>query len=124
METVEKVEETSAENKVEETAATKAPSVEEAPIVEETPVAEVAEKPVAETKKKEEPKAPKKSKKVAINGIVKLNAPTAIYRGPGVYPFAKINGVVKPLEDADESGYTKVQCVISGSGSCIGYVKL
>ena len=41
-----------------------------------------------------------------------------------MYPFAKINGVVQPLEDTDESGYTKVQCVISGSGVCTGYVKL
>ena len=87
------------------------------------------EEPVAETEKKDDaPKAPKKAskknKKVAINGIVSLSGPTAIYRGPGVYPFAKINGVVKPLGDADETGYTKVQCVISGSGVCEGYVKL
>ena len=84
------------------------------------------EEPVAETEKKDDApkKAPKKTKKVAINGIVSLSGPTAIYRGPGVYPFAKINGVVKPLGDADETGYTKVQCVISGTGVCEGYIKL
>ena len=82
-----------------------------------------AEEPKKEEKKDDTPKATKK-KKVAINGIVQLNGATTIYRGPGVYPFAKINGVVSPLEDTDESGYTKVQCVISGSGACTGYVKL
>lgn len=83
-------------------------------------------KPKAEKEtKKETKKEPKKeTKKTAVYGIVKLNGPTPIYRGPGVYPFAKINGVVQPLEDADENGYTKVQCVISGSGLCTGYVKL
>lgn len=93
--------------------------------------AETTDKPaeeetVAETEKKDDApkKAPKKTKKVAINGIVSLSGPTAIYRGPGVYPFAKINGVVKPLGDADETGYTKVQCVISGTGVCEGYIKL
>lgn len=91
----------------------------EEPQIEDAPV----EKPIAETEKKDDaPKAPKK--KVAINGIVSLSGPTAIYRGPGVYPFAKINGVVKPLGDADETGYTKVQCVISGTGVCEGYIKL
>ena len=99
--------------------------------VEETTVEEItAEEITAEDAPAEEPKkkddAPKatKKKKVAINGIVQLNGATTIYRGPGVYPFAKINGVVSPLEDTDESGYTKVQCVISGSGACTGYVKL
>ena len=82
-----------------------------------------AEEPAKDEKKEDAPKATKK-KKVAINGIVQLNGATTIYRGPGVYPFAKINGVVSPLEDTDESGYTKVQCVISGSGACTGYVKL
>ena len=82
-----------------------------------------AEEPKKDEKKDDAPKATKK-KKVAINGIVQLNGATTIYRGPGVYPFAKINGVVSPLEDTDESGYTKVQCVISGSGACTGYVKL
>ena len=81
------------------------------------------EEPTKAEKKDDAPKATKK-KKVAINGIVQLNGATTIYRGPGVYPFAKINGVVSPLEDTDESGYTKVQCVISGSGACTGYVKL
>ena len=81
------------------------------------------EEPTKDEKKDDAPKATKK-KKVAINGIVQLNGATTIYRGPGVYPFAKINGVVSPLEDTDESGYTKVQCVISGSGACTGYVKL
>jgi hypothetical protein len=102
--------------------------------VEETTVEEItaeeitaedapAEEPAKDEKKDDAPKATKK-KKVAINGIVQLNGATTIYRGPGVYPFAKINGVVSPLEDTDESGYTKVQCVISGSGACTGYVKL
>lgn len=83
----------------------------------------LTEEPTKDEKKDDAPKATKK-KKVAINGIVQLNGATTIYRGPGVYPFAKINGVVSPLEDTDESGYTKVQCVISGSGACTGYVKL
>lgn len=97
--------------------------------VEETTAEEItaedapAEEPTKAEKKDDAPKATKK-KKVAINGIVQLNGATTIYRGPGVYPFAKINGVVSPLEDTDESGYTKVQCVISGSGACTGYVKL
>jgi len=83
----------------------------------------LTEEPTKDEKKDDAPKATKK-KKVAINGIVQLNGSTTIYRGPGVYPFAKINGVVSPLEDTDESGYTKVQCVISGAGVCTGYVKL
>lgn len=97
--------------------------------VEETTVEEITaedapvEEPTKAEKKDDAPKATKK-KKVAINGIVQLNGATTIYRGPGVYPFAKINGIVSPLEDTDESGYTKVQCVISGSGACTGYVKL
>lgn len=107
--------------------------VADAPIVdapaEETTAEEItaedapAEEPKKEEKKDDTPKATKK-KKVAINGIVQLNGATTIYRGPGVYPFAKINGVVKPLGDADETGYTKVQCVISGTGVCEGYIKL
>lgn len=109
----------------EETATEDAPAVVDAPAEEPQIVDAPTEKPVAETEKKDDaPKASKKNKKVAINGIVSLSGPTAIYRGPGVYPFAKINGVVKPLGDADETGYTKVQCVISGSGVCEGYIKL
>lgn len=109
----------------EETATDDVPAVVDAPAEEPQIVDAPTEKPVAETEKKDDaPKVPKKNKKVAINGIVSLSGPTAIYRGPGVYPFAKINGVVKPLGDADETGYTKVQCVISGSGVCEGYIKL
>lgn len=106
----------------EETATEDAPAVVDA-LAEEPQTGDApTEEPVAETEKKDD--APKKTKKVAINGIVSLSGPTAIYRGPGVYPFAKINGVVKPLGDADETGYTKVQCVISGTGVCEGYIKL
>lgn len=132
-EPIEKVEETQTtvevtEPEVEEVAETDEVAADETPVVEtladdemETPTEET---PAEEPKKKDDaPKATKK-KKVAINGIVQLNGATTIYRGPGVYPFAKINGVVSPLEDTDESGYTKVQCVISGSGACTGYVKL
>ena len=132
-EPVEKVEETQTtvevtEPEVEEVAETDEVVADEAPVVE-TPADDETETPAEETpaeepkKKDDAPKATKK-KKVAINGIVQLNGATTIYRGPGVYPFAKINGVVSPLEDTDESGYTKVQCVISGSGACTGYVKL
>ena len=132
-ETVEKVEETQTtvevtEPEVEEVAETDEVAADETPVVE-TPADDETETPAEETpaeepkKKDDAPKATKK-KKVAINGIVQLNGATTIYRGPGVYPFAKINGVVSPLEDTDESGYTKVQCVISGSGACTGYVKL
>ena len=123
--------------KVEETPTDDTPAedtpVADAPIIDapadETTAEEItaedapAEEPTKDEKKDDAPKATKK-KKVAINGIVQLNGTTTIYRGPGVYPFAKINGVVSPLEDTDESGYTKVQCVISGSGACTGYVKL
>lgn len=141
-EPIEKVEETQTtvevtEPEVEEVAETDEVAADETPVVEtptddetETPTEETTaedtptEVPTEEPKKKDDaPKATKK-KKVAINGIVQLNGATTIYRGPGVYPFAKINGVVSPLEDTDESGYTKVQCVISGSGACTGYVKL
>ena len=135
-ESIEKVEETQTtvevtEPEVEEVAADETPVVEtptddetETPTEETTAEDTPTEVPTEEPKKKDDvPKATKK-KKVAINGIVQLNGTTTIYRGPGVYPFAKINGVVSPLEDTDESGYTKVQCVISGSGACTGYVKL
>lgn len=132
-EPIEKVEETQTtvevtEPEVEEVAETDEVAADETPVVE-TPADDETETPTEETpteepkKKDDAPKATKK-KKVAINGIVQLNGATTIYRGPGVYPFAKINGVVSPLEDTDESGYTKVQCVISGSGACTGYVKL
>ena len=127
-EPVEKVEETQTavevtEPEVEEVAETDEVVADEAPVIE-TSADDETTAPAEEPKKKDDaPKATKK-KKVAINGIVQLNGATTIYRGPGVYPFAKINGVVSPLEDTDESGYTKVQCVISGSGACIGYVKL
>ena len=128
------VQEVQAETEVEEIADVTEVVTEEAPVAEtvatETPTEEIpvadasTEKPVTAPEKKEDIQKASKKKKVSINGIIALSGPTAIYRGPGVYPFAKINGVVKPLGDADESGYTKVQCVISGSGVCTGYVKL
>ena len=100
--------------------------------ISEVPAEEATKKPKTKTKRstkakttKTPKKAPKETKKkVAINGVVPLNGPTTIYRGPGVYPFAKINGIVKLLEDTNETGYAKVQCVISGFGACTGYVKL
>lgn len=128
------VQEVQVETEVEETADVTEVVTEEAPVAEtvatETPTEEIpvadapTEKPAIAPEKKADIQKASKKKKVSINGIVALSGPTAIYRGPGVYPFAKINGVVKPLGDADESGYTKVQCVISGSGVCTGYVKL
>lgn len=132
-ETVEKVDETPTTVAVAELEAEEVvepDEVVETPVDDETPTEEtsaedtVTETPTAEPEKKEKTSKATKKKKVAINGIVSLSAPTTIYRGPGVYPFAKINGIVKPLENANETGYTKVQCVISGFGACTGYVKL
>ena len=114
------------ENSVETVEKTKEAPTESATKKQKTKSAKDSKtKSTAKTPKKTTKKTSKKvKKKVAINGVVPLNGPTTIYRGPGVYPFAKITGVVKPLEDADETGYTKVECVIAGSGACTGFVKL